>query len=73
MCRHNTLDGIAHFLADLFVGLNGLSLIANAFASQFIPRLRHAELVGGQFGGIHPIKQVVFFGNGLACFDGCAS
>ena len=53
------------FIADLVVCLNRTLFATNAFASQLLARLRHTKLIGGEFGRVHAIHQVVFGGNSL--------
>ena len=43
------------------------------FARQLVTGLGHAELVGGQFGGIHAIQQLFFGWNVFSGLDGIAA
>ncbi len=69
----NAFDGVAHFFADLLVGLNRLRLLVYAFTREFVARLRHAELVGGELSGVHAVHQLFFGGNLLVRLDGVAA
>src|SRR3990172_155373 len=68
----DAFDGIPHFLADLFMGLDRLCLTAYTVTGELVAGLGHAKLVGRQFGSAHTVEQVVFFGNGLALLDAIA-
>lgn len=53
-----SLDGVADFLANVLMG-------ADAFTGELVAGLGHAELVGGELGGIHAVHQVFLFRNAL--------
>ena len=69
-CPADTFDGVAHLFSDLFMCLNSVRLALDTITRQLIASLGHAELIGGEFGGVHAVEQVVFVGNGLAHLDG---
>ena len=63
----NALDGISNFLANIFVGLDGMGLVAHAILRQLVASLRQTKLVGRELGRVHPVEQVILFGNDLRC------
>lgn len=65
----NALDGGADFLADVQVGVDGALFAADAFALEFVAGLGHAELIGGEFGGIHAVHELFFVGDSLVFLD----
>ena len=69
----DALDRIANFFANLLVGTYRLLVILDSLARQLVAGLRHAELVGGQLGGIHAVQQVFFVWNAFAGLNGIAS
>ena len=65
----NPCDGIANLASDALVRVDCLGFGAYALARHLVARLRHAELVGGKFGGVHPVHQAVTRRNVLYRLD----